>query len=77
MGDLILWLLFEVFFGYVFYITGATILRMVTLGKSRVELYSLRSYKNRKNLKIRTPSQAYLVGLLFYVVLTVLLVLFY
>ena len=77
MGDLIIWLVFEVVFGYLFYITGVVILRIVTFGKTKVEFHSFSGYKELKKSKVRTSLHAYLIGLLFYVVLIALLVLYY
>ncbi len=69
MGDLLVWLIMEVIFGYLFYITGAVILRIVSFGRSKVEIYSFGSYRNLKRSKARILSRAYFVGLLFYLVL--------
>ena len=76
MGDVIIWVAFEVIFGYLFYITGAIILRIVTFGKSKEEMHSFRSYRELKKTKLQSWSQAYLVGLLFYVALIALLILY-
>lgn len=75
MADVLVWLASEVIFGYLFYITGVYILKIVTFGKSKAETHSYRSYRDLKISKVQASSHAYLVGLLFYLVLLALLVL--
>lgn len=75
MGDVIVWLASEVIFGYLFYITGVYILKIVTFGKSKAEIHSYRSYRDLKSSKVQSSSHAYLVGLLFYLALLILIVL--
>lgn len=77
MSDLLIWVTFEVIFGYLFYITGVVILRIVSLGRSRAEFHSFKSYRDLTNTKGRTSSQAYYIGLLFYALLLFFIVVYY
>ncbi|VUD67412.1 hypothetical protein TDB9533_03780 [Thalassocella blandensis] len=73
MADLLIWLTLEVVFGFLFYITGAAVLRVVTFGKSKVEFYSFSVYRDIKQSKSLNFSRVQLVGMLFYIVLLLLL----
>ena len=77
MGDLLIWLTLEVIFGYLFYITGVAVLKIVTFGRSKVEVHTFTSYREMRKAKQRTSWQAYFAGLLFYVVLLSLFVTYY
>lgn len=77
MGDLLIWLTFEVIFGYLFYITGVIILRVLSFGKSKLEFYTFSHYRELKRRKEHTSSQASLIGFLFYAVLITFLVVYY
>ena len=77
MGDILIWVTIEVIFGYLFYITGALILRLISFGKTSAEFHSFSFYKELKKANSLAGSRAHLVGLLFYVVILSLLVIYY
>lgn len=77
MGDILIWVTFEVIFGYLFYITGVLILRLVSFGKSSAEFHSFSLYKELKKTNSLAASRAHLIGLLFYVVILSLLIIYY
>lgn len=69
--DIIIWLVAESFFAFVFYFTGCIILKITTFGKYNIEFNSFTSFKQTKKPSFNL---AYIVGLLFYIGVIVLLV---
>ncbi|MFT5756050.1 MAG: hypothetical protein ACI9LM_000762 [Alteromonadaceae bacterium] len=70
--DIVIWLVAESFFAFVFYFTGCIILKVTTFGQYHIEFNSFTSFKQSKKPNFNL---AYFVGLLFYVGVIVLLVL--
>lgn len=77
MGDILIWVTFEIIFGYLFYITGVLIIKLVSFGKSNAEFPSFSFYKELKKANSLASSRAHLVGLLFYASILSLLVIYY
>lgn len=69
--DIVIWLVAESFFAFVFYFTGCIVLKVTTFGKYNTEFSSFSSFKESKKPKFNL---AYIVGLLFYIGIIILMV---
>lgn len=74
LGEIILWLLWELIFAFVFYVTGAVILRLVSFGRIKKPIFSLSEFKVLSKDPERSFAVVYLTGGCFYAVLIALLI---
>ena len=61
------WLFWDLIFAFIFYTTGALILRVISFGSLRKPIFSFGVFNKEKKQGNKELSTAYITGLIFYV----------
>ncbi len=67
--DFFAWLFWDSIFAFIFYTTGALILRVVSFGALRKSIFSFGVFNEHRRQARNEFSLAYLVGIMFYAVI--------
>lgn len=73
VSDALIWLLIDTFIGFIFYATGAYVLKVLSFGKYKVEFKDFASFKMAESKKV---TLVIALGMAFYILLIYLVTLF-
>ena len=67
--ELIFWVLWDLVFSFVFYFTGAVLIRIFSFGKTKYPLAPATFYSTRRQRDKQSFDRAFISGFVFYVAL--------